>query len=720
MVDRSRDTRAHSVRVVARLLLALVVAVTAAGCAERQLAFPESSLFPSIPAKPPHAEAEEPPITRGTIEVAPVPRRPPVPTGRLQVEPFSLRLGNEPVSGSFDQMPLNAFINAVFGDILKVSYQLDPNLTQRTDIVTLRAEPQTPQRFLDLIRQVLASYGIAVTERNGVLLIIPSASLAQQTPAIIRSRALADVPVGLRPVFQYVELMHARPQTIATLLNEAFGQRIRVAQLPGSNAILLMGLPDDVRAVLGTVQLFDQPAFANRLSIKMVPAYWTVERLGAKLTEVLRTEGYDVSARLDPPGLIQMIPIEGINALIIFAPDQATLDHVLAWARELDQPSQVIGNNTIFYYAVRNTKAETIAPLLGIIDQGLSAGGTTPGGGPAPAAAVPSAGATSIGAPATAGGIPIPGGGGPAVGAASAGRANSATQRIVVDSARNAIIFKGSAEEFSQIRALLESLDQPVREALIEVTVAEIRLTDTLNLGIEWALQRSGILDNNLVRLGTAGGLGIGSGGLNFAILNDAGQARLLLNTFARDDRFSILSSPRLLAKSGTEARIQVGSEVPILTSQQTAQTPIGGNPSIIQSIQYRSTGVLLTVRPVIHSGDRIDLEVSQEVSEATANSTSQISSPIISNRKISTNLTLKDGSTVMLGGLISENRDLTQSGIPLLRDLPGIGQLFRVDSAGNRKTELIVLITPYIIDSDEQARAVTDAFRQRFPVVPR
>jgi general secretion pathway protein D len=712
MADRSRDARAGSARIVVRLLLALLIAASAAGCVERQLAFPESSIFSSIPSKPPRTEVEEPQITRGTIEVGPVPRRPSVQGGRVQVEPFTLKLGNEPVSGSFDQMPLNAFINAVFGDILKVSYQLDAGLATRTDIVTLRAEPQPPQRFLELARQVLATYGITVTERNGVLLIIPSATLGQQVPSIIRSRALADVPVGLRPVFQYVELMHARPQTIAGILGEAFGQRVRVVPVVAGNAVLLMGLPDDVRAVLGTVQLFDQPAFANRLSIKLVPAYWTVERLGAKLTEVLRTEGYDVSASSLAPGLIQMIPVESINALIIFSPDQTTLDHVLAWARELDQPSQVIGNNTIFYYPVRNTKAETIAPLLSIIDQGISTGST--GGAPAPVGAGPAAAAAPAGAAA---GIPTSG----TPGAAPATpRAPSATQRIVVDVARNAIIFKGSAEEFSQIRSLLESLDQPVREALIEVTVAEIRLSDTLNLGIEWALQRSGLIDSNTIRLGTIGGLGIGSGGLNFAILNNAGQTRLLLNTIARDDRFSILSSPRLLAKSGTEARIQVGSEVPILTSQQTAQTPIGGNPSIIQSIQYRSTGVLLTVRPVVHAGDRIDLEVSQEVSEATTNSTSQISSPIISNRKVATNLTLKDGSTVILGGLISENRDATQTGIPFLKDLPGLGQLFRVDSVANRKTELIILITPYIVDSDEAARAVTDAFRQRFPLVPR
>lgn len=219
---------------------------------------------------------------------------------------------------------------------------------------------------------------------------------------------------------------------------------------------------------------------------------------------------------------------------------------------------------------------------------------------------------------------------------------------------------------------------------------------------------------------GTLGGLGIGSTGFTFTVLNDAGATRAVLNALSKDERFSILSSPRLLTKSGAEARIQVGSEVPILTSQQTAQTAIGGNPSIIQSIQYRSTGVLLSVKPVIHAGDRIDLDVSQEVSEATANTTSAISSPIITNRKVQTNLTLKDGATVMLGGLISENRDLSDTGIPLLKDLPGLGQLFKTQSTANRKTELIILITPYIIDLDEQARSITDSFRQRFPAVSR
>lgn len=704
MADRSTATPGRGAIFLASFLL------LAAGCADRRLAFPISVLSPSPPQRAPsHESAPEIPA-KGGVEIGSVPRRPPVIGGRLQVEPFTLRLGTEPISGSFDQMPLNAFINAVFGDLLKVSYQLDTGLAQRTDMVTLRAEPQPPQRFLELVRQVLASYGIAVTERGGVLLIIPSATLSQQTPAIIRSRALADVPVGLRPVFQYVELMHVRPATISTVVNEAFGQRVRVASMPTSNAILLMGLPDDVRAVLGTVQLFDQPALANRHAIKLTPSYWTVERLASKLAEILKTEGYDVSSRIDAAGLIQMIPLETINALVVFAPDQATIDHVLDWSRELDQPSRVIGNNTIFYYAVRNTKAETIAPLLGIIDQGVPG---APASGGAPGAA-PSVGAPSPASGAAAG---VAAALSPGVGATP--RASSATQRIVVDPGRNAIIFKGSAEEFAQIRALLESLDQPVREALIEVTVAEIRLTDTLNLGVEWAIRNAGI-DGNKIGFGTLGGLGIGTSGLSFAVLNDAGQTRAVINALAKDERFSILSSPRLLAKSGSEARIQVGTEVPILTSQQTTSANVQGNPTILQSIQYRSTGVLLSVKPVIHAGDRIDLEVSQEVSEATTNTTSAISSPVISNRKVGTNLTLRDGTTVILGGLISENRDLSDTGIPFLKDLPVVGALFKTQSTTNRKTELIILITPYIIDSDEQARSITESFRQRFPTVPR
>jgi general secretion pathway protein D len=424
-----------------------------------------------------------------------------------------------------------------------------------------------------------------------------------------------------------------------------------------------------------------------------------------KLIEVLRAEGYEASARLDQAGLIQLVPVESINGLIVFAPDQQTLNFVIQWAEELDKPSRFGGTSSIFYYPVKNTKAESLAPLLSIVTSVDSApvAGAAPSGAVAAAPVVP-------GAPPT----------GPAGTGQASPRGTGTEGRIVVDAARNGIIFRGSAEEYSKVRALLESLDQPVREAFIEVTIAEVTLDDTTRLGVEWALRNAGLSESAIVRGGTLGGLGIGTGGISFTLLNDSGQTRAVINALSSNNQVNILSTPRLLAKSGSEARIQVGNEVPIITSQQTTSTTQQGNAAILQSVQYRNTGVILTIKPVVHAGNRVDLDVSQEVSEAATNTTSNISSPTISNRRISTSLSLRDGASVMLGGLMSETRNSGETGVPILKDVPGLGQLFRTNTMSTRKTELLVIITPYIIDGDEDSRAITNSFRSRFPTLPR
>jgi general secretion pathway protein D len=267
-------------------------------------------------------------------------------------------------------------------------------------------------------------------------------------------------------------------------------------------------------------------------------------------------------------------------------------------------------------------------------------------------------------------------------------------------------------EDYTSILSLLQQLDQPAKAALIEVTVAEVNLSDAEQLGIEWALNDSNSR-GAIWSIGTMGGLGIGTGGLNVRRFSLAGNPRLIINALASNNRARILSSPRILARNGETATIQVGQEVPIITSQQT--TPVtGGTGGILQSVQYRQTGVILKVKPVIHAGDRIELEVSQEVSAAQSTTTGVSTSPTISTRKIDTKLSLKDGATVLLGGLMSSTGSKTQGGVPLLKDIPGIGQLFRVDGENSTTTEMIVLITPYIIADDKDAEAMTEAFRSR------
>jgi len=244
------------------------------------------------------------------------------------------------------------------------------------------------------------------------------------------------------------------------------------------------------------------------------------------------------------------------------------------------------------------------------------------------------------------------------------------------------------------------------------VTVAEVSLNDNSQLGVEWLIKEAK-LDGTKIVTSTLGGLGIGSAGLNYRRIDSAGDTRLLLNALASNNRATILSSPRVLARNGESATIQVGQEVPIITSQQT--TPTTGNTGgVLQTVQYRSTGVILTVMPVIHSGNQIDLDVTQEVSAAQSTTTGVSTSPTFGTRKLQTKLSIKDGATVLLGGLISNNSSQGNAGIPLLKDVPGLGQLFRTNSDKSDRTELIILITPYIISNDSDAQAVTEAFKKQ------
>jgi len=265
-----------------------------------------------------------------------------------------------------------------------------------------------------------------------------------------------------------------------------------------------------------------------------------------------------------------------------------------------------------------------------------------------------------------------------------------------------------------QLLGILKELDQPAKSALIEVTVAEIDITDANQLGVEWTLNPLST-GNGTVLAQTAGGLGLQPGGLSVNFLNSASQIKASLNAMVSNKKGKILSTPRIMARNGEQASISVGDQVPIITSQlSNANTQVAGTSGTLQTIQYLPTGVILKVKPVIHSGNRIELEVSQEVSSASVTNTGVSSSPTISTRKVDTKLSIRDGATVLLGGLMQSNDSKNDTGVPFLKDIPGLGQLFRTNNDSLQKTELIVLITPYIIDDDLVAEQVTRAFQDQ------
>ncbi|MDO8890554.1 MAG: secretin N-terminal domain-containing protein [Sulfurimicrobium sp.] len=578
----------------------------------------------------------------------------------------------------FDQLPLPTFIQVVYGNILKKNFNLDPQVASRSDMVTLRTgQPQTPTQVAETAKMLLKSYGIAVTEISpGFYRIVPDNNLQGYMPEIRRGRALPEVPLPLRPIFQLVELQAVRNTEVAGWVKSMFGQRVNLQEDPNRNAVLLNGQSDDVMAALEVIHVLDQPLMKGRQSTRINPAFWSAEELAKKLTEILQSEGYGASNTPSSNYPLTLLPIQAINAIIVFSADAATLSHVVEWSRTLDKPSTSRGaGSSYFTYQARYTDAKELAVTL----QDLISGAAT-------AVAAPAAGQTASVAKRPA--------------------------RVVVNNATNTLIFQGNTEDYTQLLNLLQELDKPAKSALIEVTVAEVKLTDTTQLGVEWAFNASGA-KGTTIKGGTLGGLGIGSGGFTVKRLNSMLDTQLILNAMASSNKVNILSSPRIIARNGEAATIQVGSEVPVITSQQTSPTT-GGTGSVLQSIQYRSTGVILKVRPVIHAGDRVDLDITQEVSSAESTTTGVSTSPTISTRKLDTKLSLRDGTTVLLGGLISSNKTQGESGIPLLKDIPVLGQIFRTNNDTEAKTELLVLITPYIVADDHDAIAVTEAFRKQ------
>lgn len=596
------------------------------------------------------------------------------------------------ITVAFEQMPLPNFVQAIYGVILKKNYSMDAQVMARKDLVTLRAStPQTPAQIESAARLLLKTYGIAVIELGANnYRFVPDNTQTGYAPEILRGRALPEVPLPLRPIYQLVELQAVNSAEVVAWINTIFGKKIIVQNDVSRNAIILSGQSDDVAAALEAIHILDQPLMKGRQSIRISPMLWTVDELAKKLSEILVAEGYYVNTTAvanAPP--ITLLPVQAINSIIVFAADGGIIKHILDWATQLDKPSGNRGaNNSYFTYQARHTNAEALARTM----QDLLASAAPAGAGTAstpPAAGQPAAA------------LPRPG-------------------RVIVNNATNSLIFQGNGESYSQILGLLQELDRPSKSALIEVTVAEVTLDDTTQLGVEWAFNASGAKGATIVggtrpgiplgAGGTTTGIGVGTGGLTIARLNSAGDLRMLLNMLATSSNANVLSSPRIMARNGETATIQVGSEIPTINQQQTNAATAG--TGVLQSVQYRNTGVILKVKPIIYAGDRIDLDVTQEVSDSTR--VGAAGSPIIDTRKVDTHLSLKDGTPILLGGLMSQNNSRTESGIPLLKDIPGIGQLFRANTDNNRKTELLILITPYIVADDFDAQAVTDAFRNQ------
>ena len=557
---------------------------------------------------------------------------------------------------NFKDLAIPVFINEVFGNLLSLSFEIDASISERQDLVTLRAEEtKTGYELFGIALQVLQNYGVGVEYQGDVLrFVLSKTATSGEPPLLISGRTLPEVPASHRPIIQIVPLKAVRNTSVASWLKRTFkGMDLRVTEDIERNAIVLQGPARIIRQAINAVELLDRPNMRGRYSIRITPSILDAETLTKQLIDMLKAQGYGAS-RTPTQGAIVILPIRQTNSVVVFAGDQDVLEHVKTWAIDLDKPGKASASSGLFYYQVRNTSAQDLAEVLNAVNINK----------------------------------PIDENAGP--------RGN-----VIVDRNRNGLIFTGDSKNWEGLLPIIAAMDRPARLVLIQVLIASVTLTNDTDVGIEWLFKgRAG-------DFGQVGRQDVALGGTGFTYtLNNSGQVRFALNALAQDQRVSILSEPRILVKSGESAQIDVGEEVPVITS--LGQSTDAANAPVLQSIQYRRTGVLLRVEPIVHSGNRVDLNLNQVVSEALE-AGSGVNSPSIFNRSVQTSLTLSDGGAVVIGGLISNSENEGDTRIPILGSIPGLGALFRSSGKQNTRSELILMIQAYIVDEDE-----TDDFNQR------
>ncbi len=682
----------NTTRASANALAAVCGLAVLSGCTQTVGIIPEPLVTPSRPSptanKADGAAADAlAAAARAGLQVLPTPALPNefVPKNLQAVAPTPIAVNEAvDVTFNFENLPLPAFIQTVYANMLKRNINIDPVVMASKELVTLRSgKPMTATNAENSVRLLLKSYGIAVLDFGGLTRIVKETSATGVLPEIRRGRSLPDTPMPLRPVFQIVELQVVNPREITQYLTALIPDKVKVTQDATRPTLLLAGVSDDVAAALEIIQMLDQPQMKGRSSVRISPQIWSAEELAKKLTEILIAEGYAVGPAnansVQYP--ITLLPISGVNTIVVFAQSKDVTNHIVEWAKTLDKPAEKSVGRKYFSYQVKNTDASRLAETL---SQLLS-------GSRLPAASGAAA---------------------PTAATATTSTTPTRSDGVTVDKSSNTLLFQSTGEDYGDIIRIVRELDQVTRQVMIEVTVAEVNLDDSLKTGVDWffnAANDKGQINQKTQLSGNS------FAGFVFNQLDGYGGSRALLSALATDNRATVVSSPRIFARNGETGKFRSGKEVPVVTSQLTTNNTNGTNALIQnQTVQYRNTGVLVSVKPVIHSSDQVDLEINQEVSSVSTNDSGVGNSPVFSTKNIETKMTLRHGETYVMGGLIAEDTARTNSGVPFAKDIPLLGRLFGKNTDTKARTELVMLVTPYILNDSNETRAISDAFRRQ------
>ncbi|MER9454568.1 MULTISPECIES: type II secretion system secretin GspD [unclassified Mesorhizobium] len=593
-------------------------------------------------------------------------------------------------SGQFElnlvSAPITDAAKAVLGDALHLNYIVDPRVQGTVTLQT--SQPVSKDALVDILESALAVNGAGITKRAGTYQIVPLSEIMSNTPPV----SVPSVsPSGPGVKVQVLQLQFIAADEMRTILEPITRQGSVLRVDSTRNLITVAGNDSDLNAIREAVSVFDVD-WMRGMSVALHPLKTSKpEAVAAELDSIFGTK--------DGPGakLIQFIPNDRLNSVLVITSRPAYLARAASWINKLDRLAES-NEDQLFVYQIQNRPAKELAAVLSsVLGTSVKTEGGADGSNVSPdqtPIAMQSDGITPV--PLT----------GPSPSMPQQDGQPPAHATVVADIENNALLIQTTARDYERIEQILTKVDILPTQVMLEAVIAEVTLNDELKYGLRWFFENGGtkVSVTDVAKAAAAATLP----GFNWSYATD--NIQVTLNALSSITDVNVISAPTIMALNNQKAILQVGDQVPILT-QQSQDTGSGTAP-IINSVQMKDTGVILTVTPRINNAGRVMLDIQQEVSNVAETKSSGIDSPTIQQRKIQTRVLVNDGESLALGGLIQQNNSVGRTQVPILGDIPIIGNAFKQKNDKIVRTELIIFIRPHVVRDINEAREVTDEFR--------
>jgi len=602
--------------------------------------------------------------------------------------------GGRGVALSFERASIREVVGVVLGDILQETYIVEPGVEGE---VTINSSSPIPRESLiPTLESLLQTQGaVLYRDDTGGYRVAARANLkgrgfVPSTGKIKPGYSLQVVPLRYIPVTEMQKILEpiANP--------EAF---VRVDA--NRNLLVLAGTSSELKNLLATIKTFDVDVLQG-----MSVGLYKINNVKADIVAQNMDALFGESGNSPMAGMIKIMPIEHMNSLMIISASPEYLKEMKSWIDRFDQTGPVEGQR-LYVYHVQNGNAEHLA---GMLTQIFSGGGSNksshkkadpsslaPGLEPASVSEKSDGGASAVKTMLSASG-----------GDSSAGLNidPDANVKIVADKTNNSLMILASESMYKQIQAALRRIDIMPMQVQVEATIMEVTLTEGMEHGVQWYLK-----DNR----NALGGLGVGSvgsadpAGFSFSLTGGANGVKGVINALSRESEVKVISSPSILVLDNQTAEIRVGDQQPIFTGELTS----GDGASTSKTIQYKDTGVSLSVTPHVNSNGLVKMEIKQDITDV-GEEDSVTNNRSFLQRNIQSSIAVQSGETIVLGGLIRENRSNSDTGVPVLKNLPVVGNAFKGKSKNAKRTELLVLITPTVIQDQSELTKTGAEMRER------